>query len=237
MYKDNDQNRQPFFTPDPLPAFHDNLLSFLRRKIPCELFVLYYPVKCPELDGWLEEVISKDRVLTCLEDLYSQYKILPASVLLILATTKHLNMTRPQTLRRTSRQRSHDRKILDAALKVMGVYNAASLFMSSDGLLLNKAEMEQEKVVENYLKRLKHAISKIGRPKKSDTEMRFCAQTLEDFFRQVTDAPLHEQVGSLLVNAFGWPRGKSDLRLAALQHAKGPSINARRSTLQEALDL
>jgi hypothetical protein len=102
--------------------------------------------------------------------------------------------------------------------------------------------MDQEWPAKRYLKTLKEAIDRIRPHKGSDIEMRFCAQTLAGFFREITKKPLYEIVGLLLVSAFNWSRGQRaefswDLRLAALQRAKGPSINARRSTLQEALDL
>ena len=97
--------------------------------------------------------------------------------------------------------------------------------------------MGQEWTVKGYLKTLKRVIGMTRQNKESDVEMRFCAQTLAEFFKEITGKPMYEVVGSLLVYAFEWPRGHGDLRLAAIQRAEGPSINAKRSTLREALDL
>jgi hypothetical protein len=97
--------------------------------------------------------------------------------------------------------------------------------------------MEQERIVKSYLKRLEEAIDKIRPRKQTDVEMRFCAQSFEDFFREVTGKPMHEKIGFLLVNALGWRGKHSDLRLGAISHAKGPAIIARRLMLDSALDL
>jgi hypothetical protein len=136
----------------------------------------------------------------------------------------------------TTRRRRKDIEAIDAVLKSIATYNAGDLLLA--GLLDDKEEMEREKEVKSYLEARKTAIGKIRMHKQSDVEMRFCAQTLRDFFRSVTRNPMDEYVGSLLVHAFRWPRGfGGDLRLAALQRAKGPSIIARRLTLEEALQL
>lgn len=221
----------------PPPAFDDNLRAFVEREIPCELLTLYCPSKVDrEFDGWLEETARKEPVLACLRELYSLFEILPAPVLLILSTTQHLRSTRPQPLDRDVRQRRADIKALDSARKVMQTYPAVNLFLC-DGLFFTKEEMEQENAVKSYLESLKHVIGRIKPRKQSDVTMRFCAQTLREFFRNVTGKTMDEQVGYLLVSAFNWPRGHGDLRLATIQRAKGPSIMAKRFTLQEALDL
>jgi hypothetical protein len=101
--------------------------------------------------------------------------------------------------------------------------------------------MQYEATAEDYLKALRRdAIGAIKPHKQSNVEMRFCAQTLKDFFQTIAHKNLYEEVGQLIKSAFPEEWGASaagTLRLAALQRAKGPSINARKSTLQEALDL
>ena len=215
------------------PSFEENLQAFLEYKIPCELFVLWFSLKQDhEFNSWLGTAVRGVR--GCLQDLYEDCGILPAPVLLILSKTKHLCMTRSRPVDRGSRQRLQDIKALNAALKVIETYDSPSLFFAE---MLSEEEMEQERTAKNYLRSLSRAIDMIKPRKEPDVEMRFCAQSLEDFFRSVTGKPMHETIGFLLVHALDWPRPRSDLRLAAIQRAKGPAIVARRLMLEAALDL
>lgn len=236
-YKNRNTKVQPSLT----PAFDNNLHAFLQRKIPCGLFTLFcaIPGIDPALNAWLDETAKNQNLIDCLKHLYTEFGILPAPVLLILATTMRLIITRPRPLDRDSRQRRQDTETLTAALDVVNTYDASSLFLSSDSSLLSKEGMEQSRIAKNYLEVLKRTIGRIKRRKQADVEMCFCAQTLREFFYNVTVGPqtLDEYVSRLLVYAFNWPRGKGDPKLAALQRAKGPSIIAKRLTLQEALDL
>jgi len=239
------------------PPFDQNLRAFVDRKIPCELLTLYYPHGVdPDFDTWLEGTVKKKDVLVELQDLYSRFGILPAPVLIILAKTQQLLLLKtqeflalknsPKQSRTQKRNRNAYVKACAAALKAIEVYDAPSLFLASDGLLLNREEMEQEGAVRSYLKSLKHAISMIRPRKQSDIEMRFCAQTLADFFLEITGDPRRGTVGVLMkavfpqewaARAIGPKQDFDGLRRAALERARGPSINARRFTLQEALDL
>jgi hypothetical protein len=172
----------------------------------------------PEFDRWLKEAVEKKEVRGCLEDLYSNHGILPAPVLLILAETKQLLLMPPESPNRNMRQRRKDIKALDTAVKVIQAYDLEAYF-----------PLQKFKI-------LKEALGMRMR-KQANIELRFCAQTLADFFRHVAGQPLHEDIGSLLNYAFGWGREKSDFRLAALQRAKGPSIRAKSLILSVAIGL
>ena len=225
----------------PLPAFDNNLRAFAERKFPCELFSLHHDWYLdPDFDRWFAETTKKKEVKDCLQELYSCFGILPAPVLLILAKTQQLLSTRPQPIDRDVRQRRADIKALESALEVMKTYPAGDLFYCGNGLLIGREQMEQEWTVKKYLEDLRDAIGMIKPRKQVNVEMRFCAQTLRDFFQNVIGNNLYQQIGDLMKSAFPEEWGASDpdtRRLAALQRAKGPSINAHRFTLQEALDL
>jgi hypothetical protein len=223
MYKNMSKNCYKSLTVPSVP-FETNLQAFSGYRIPCELTINARTLGVdPEFDRWLKETVQKKEVRGCLEDLYLNYGILPAPVLLILAETKTLLLspsslfTPPQPLNKSMRQRRKDIKALDAAVKVIRDYDLEAHFP------LRKFQT------------LRQALG-TRRRKQSNIELRFCAQTLADFFRHVADQPLHEVIGSLLNYAFGWGRETSDLRLAALQRAKGPSINAKQIILPVAID-
>jgi hypothetical protein len=228
----NMNKKQPAFITN--QKFEKNLQDFINYKIPCELFVLWFSLKDDdEFKRWLNQTVKKIRAL--LETLYLDHAILPAPVLLILATTWHMRATRsPPPPERSSRERLRDLRTINSVLEVIETYNAPSLFFAE---LLSEEEMEQERIVKSYLKRLEEAIDKIRPRKQTDVEMRFCAQSFEDFFREITGKPMHEKIGFLLVNALGWRGKHSDLRLGAISRAKGSAIIARRLMLDSALDL
>ncbi|HEV8342867.1 MAG TPA: hypothetical protein VGR30_10910 [Candidatus Binatia bacterium] len=232
---------QESLTHRPLPSFDENLRAFLEREISCELFTLYGLFSTgmdPDFDRWLEQTAAKKAIRNCLQQLYSDHGILPAPVLMILAKAERLLTLRPTQLKRQKRERQADIKTLEAALKLFEIYRASSLLLAEPRPLIIKEEMEREGAAHSYLKSLICAIGMIRTSKQPDREMRFCAQTLADFFRSVTEQPMHEHVGTLLKGSFPREWGaSSDLRLAALHRTKGPSINARRSTLDEALAL
>jgi hypothetical protein len=168
------QNRQPF---------DDQLYAFIDHKILCALFVHNSSLK---KDPWLKE--TANRVRECLEFLYDEYAILPAPILLILATTKHLMITHPSLrLReglRSKRTRRKHIKALNEALKVLNTY----------GPFPGPFEEGFESRMRCYLEFVKDKISAIETRKETDVPMRFCAQTLRDFFQAILNDNLYEQL-------------------------------------------
>ena len=228
MYKKAAKKPAPSLT----KLFVRNLQQFVNGKLPCALFV-HHPSL--QKDPWLRAVSGDEAVLDCLRELHSCYKILPAPVLYILAKTRQIQSDRKKALplKKNSRQRKTDIDTIATAIRVIETY---SWKLSTD------EELNKKRNALNYLETLKWAIKNVEPQKRqAEVEMRFAAQTLQQFFRAVSGRSLDECTGQLLVHALKWPRGQGDgddhLRLAALQRAKGPQIVATRFTLREALDL
>ena len=235
---------QSSLTQKPLRLFDDNLQAFFEGKCPCELSTLYRPQRDVDFNQWLIRVAGKIQDL--LEELYLKYEILPAPVLLILATTKHRLMTpEPEPRYKEARQRRADMRKIDGALKVMATYDAAPVFLSTSGALPYQEDINRQNTAKSYLENLKREIGLIRPRKQPDVNMRFCAQALREFFRNVTGSrpkarqqTLDQYVGDLLVQAFNWQckEGES-LPKAAIQRAKGPRDPAVWGLLNDALAL
>src|SRR5262249_34271310 len=140
--------------------FQQNLRAFEERQIPCELFTHWYPRRGVdvEFDTWFDQIIKKQDLLDCVQNLHSRFAILPASVLTILGLTyeylSHRN--KMPKLERDARQRRADCKAIDEVLRVLEIYPvldyAAGIAARDD------------------LKTVKHAIEEIRPKKQPDIE-------------------------------------------------------------------
>ena len=174
-------------------------------------------------------------IVDLLHDLYKSHGILPAPVLLILLETHHLQVMQEKGrwAQKSSRQRNADVTAIERAVRTVETYSEVFT-----------GRIEQQREALNYLRELQRQIQFIKQKKTPQVDMRFAAQTLRWFFRAVAGHPLDDAIGSLMLYAFRWfhnfvkkDKDNDNARLAVLQRAKGPSINATKIALREAFDL